>query len=175
MVCPHCRVAFKNEWADTNLDQDPEGHWEIRSTACTNCDRLIVMLRQFSIPPTGRTGTTAPATVSAMPELISERMIVPRVAARAPIPGTVPKPIVNDYDAAARVLPESAEASAALSRRCLQNLLVEKAQVKKKGSLRPDPRGHRRTHLADEPRRGSRRGARDRELRDAPDQEHEHG
>ena len=59
-------------------------------------------------------------------------MVWPPAVARTPIPEKVPKSIAKDYGAACRVLADSLEASAALSRRCLQNLLVEKARVKKK-------------------------------------------
>ena len=124
MVCPHCRVAFTNEWSLVDLGRDPGGSWQIRQTACAHCDRLIVMLRQDTRPP----GIAPPAT--GPPALKTEWMIWPRAVVRAPLSENIPNSIANDYGAACRVLPESPEASAALSRRCLQNLLVEKARVK---------------------------------------------
>jgi hypothetical protein len=42
---------------------------------------------------------------------------------RGPVPPEVPKPIAADYIEACQVLPTSAKASAALSRRCLQAML----------------------------------------------------
>jgi hypothetical protein len=42
------------------------------------------------------------------------------------VPPEVPKPIATDYAEACRVLPLSAKASAALSRRCLQAILNDK-------------------------------------------------
>lgn len=46
-----------------------------------------------------------------------------------PLPPEVPKPFVEEFDEAVGVLPVSPKASAALSRRCLQRLLREKAGV----------------------------------------------
>jgi hypothetical protein len=51
------------------------------------------------------------------------RRIVPIGANRGPAPGIVPKPIAADYVEACNVLPISPKASAALSRRCLQNTM----------------------------------------------------
>ncbi|RAU21322.1 hypothetical protein CU669_14220 [Paramagnetospirillum kuznetsovii] len=53
-------------------------------------------------------------------------MFYPRAASRGPVPTTVPVEIGNDYKEAVEVLPISPKASAALSRRCLQNMLRAK-------------------------------------------------
>jgi hypothetical protein len=87
------------------------------------------MLRHLTIPQRVFMG---PATGNPFPELISERFVLPRTVAREPIPDKVPKSLVEDYTEACNVLAESAKASAALSRRCLQNLLVEKAGMTKR-------------------------------------------
>jgi hypothetical protein len=47
----------------------------------------------------------------------------PKGVSRAPVPQEVPPGIVEDYKEACLVLSDSPKASAALSRRCLQNLL----------------------------------------------------
>jgi hypothetical protein len=57
--------------------------------------------------------------------------IYPRTLARPACPAEVPDPIREDYDEAVLILDDSAKASAALSRRCLQTLLREVAGVKK--------------------------------------------
>src|SRR5262245_27795848 len=54
----------------------------------------------------------------------------PRASSRPIPPPEVPKEFAEDYVEAAIVLPDSPKASAALSRRCLQHLLREKAGVK---------------------------------------------
>jgi hypothetical protein len=61
-----------------------------------------------------------------------ERLIQPKVTARAPLPTEVPAQYANDYKEACTVLSDSAKASAALSRRCLQHLLREKAKTEKR-------------------------------------------
>jgi len=58
-------------------------------------------------------------------------MVWPKGVSRAPVPPQVPADIVEDYAEACLVLAESPKASAALSRRCLQNLLRGSAGVKR--------------------------------------------
>jgi hypothetical protein len=55
--------------------------------------------------------------------LLEWRMVYPIGASRGPVSPEVPAEITNDYIEACNVLPISAKASAALSRRCLQNIL----------------------------------------------------
>ena len=59
-------------------------------------------------------------------------MAYPRGLAREPVPSDVPKDFAEDYLEACVVLNDSAKASAALSRRCLQRLLREKAGTTKR-------------------------------------------
>jgi len=118
--CPHCRVAFVREWNVTRIgipaDADRVSR-EIHDATCPSCHRHIIKLVETVPHATGD-----PDTV--------ERIIHPRSVGRPPVPTGVPQPIVRDYTEAAAVLTDSPRASAALSRRCLQNLLVEKAGVK---------------------------------------------
>lgn len=53
-------------------------------------------------------------------------MAFPRQTSKPPAPSEVPTEIAQDFNEAAAVLPISAQASAALSRRCLQHLLSER-------------------------------------------------
>lgn len=64
-----------------------------------------------------------------------EYLIWPRAAYRAPMPDGVPDAIRNDYIEACVVLPHSPKASAALSRRCLQAILLDAGGVKKGDTL----------------------------------------
>jgi len=62
---------------------------------------------------------------------IQKRILVrPKGLNRPPVPSEVPPEFAEDYTEACLVLADSPKASAALSRRCLQNLLREKAGVK---------------------------------------------
>ena len=57
-------------------------------------------------------------------------MVRPKGISRTPLPPEVLEQFAYDYKEACLVLPDSEKASAALSRRCLQNLLREVANVK---------------------------------------------
>jgi len=59
-----------------------------------------------------------------------EWMIYPKNSTRSPLPQSVPDEFASDYREACLVADDSPKASAALSRRCLQHLLREKADVK---------------------------------------------
>jgi hypothetical protein len=54
----------------------------------------------------------------------------PKQASRAPLPAEVPDPYRQEYVEACNVLADSAKASAAVSRRCLQMVLRDVAKVK---------------------------------------------
>ena len=60
------------------------------------------------------------------------QLVWPRGANRPPCPPEVPPEIAEDYYEACLVLDDSPKASAALSRRCLQNILVSKAGAGKR-------------------------------------------
>ncbi|NJL28140.1 MAG: DUF4145 domain-containing protein [Thermoanaerobaculia bacterium] len=53
-------------------------------------------------------------------------MIYPRTGGQAPAPPEVPSEIAKDFNEACVVLNDSAQASGALSRRCLQHVLAER-------------------------------------------------
>lgn len=57
-------------------------------------------------------------------------MAFPRTGTKAPAPPEVPEPIARDFNEASTVLPHSAQASAALSRRCLQHVLTDRGVSK---------------------------------------------
>jgi hypothetical protein len=57
-------------------------------------------------------------------------MVYPRGISRSPLPADVPDPYAQEYKEACLVLTDSPKASAALSRRCLQNILRTVAKVK---------------------------------------------
>jgi len=63
--------------------------------------------------------------------LRSKRMVYPKGNNRPPVPPGIPKEFAEDYTEACLVLTDSPKASAALSRRCLQHILREKAGIKK--------------------------------------------
>jgi len=60
-----------------------------------------------------------------------QTLVYPKGISRSSIPAEIPTGFATDYREACLVLPDSEKASAALSRRCLQYLLREKAGIKK--------------------------------------------
>jgi hypothetical protein len=115
MKCPHCLESFHEQMAIVNIGKTEDGDWHIRWQACPACKRAIIQLFSYHQNVRG----------------MRERLIVPRSISRSPIPKEVPDVFANDYKEACLTLADSPKASAALGRRCLQNILREKAGVKK--------------------------------------------
>lgn len=126
MKCPHCRVEFYNRDESTVLGEDADGHWKVVHTKCPACSRFIIRLvngdaiqvqtpRGFAIPDVTETKVF---------------LVRPKTSSRPPCPTEVPKEIATYYEQACLVLSDSPEASAALSRKCLQHILREVAHVK---------------------------------------------
>jgi hypothetical protein len=118
MQCPHCSVHFNDDWSQEPF-RDTEKfvvrakgsnyHWIYRSALCPACGDVTIQI------------TTQPDQLHYPSE--EWRQVYPIGANRGPVPGDVPPEIAQDYVEACNVLPISAKASAALARRCLQNML----------------------------------------------------
>src|SRR4029077_4370644 len=106
MKCPHCFVTFDDQWGVRYIAGDIDAEWKIAATKCSACERSILRLR-------GIQGETVPF----------DFMVWPRGAAR-PVAPEVPESYAGDFREACVVLSDSTNASAAISRRCLQSLLV---------------------------------------------------
>jgi hypothetical protein len=114
MKCPHCLQSFHDEFTRTKIIEfDATQHYALHQL-CPACKRPIIFLYTYLH------GTK-----------IGSRLIEPKSISRSPIPGEVPDIFAEDYRQACLILSDSPKASAALSRRCLQNILREKAKVKK--------------------------------------------
>ena len=125
MICPHCLVAFHDTWTSWSYQAKATWHstqidskWQFgfRSTLCPACDQLIFRLDQHH-----RTGAPVRERITAYPK-----------GTARPVPVEVEDEFANDFREACLVIGDSEKASAALSRRCLQNLLHEKAKTKAK-------------------------------------------
>jgi len=103
------------------IDRDPiilkEWTFRMKYTQCPACERAIVFLLFVDM---GKDP----------PRIIKEIQVWPKGISRSPLPKEVPAHLAEDYREACLVLADSPKASAALSRRSLQNLLREKAGVK---------------------------------------------
>jgi len=137
MKCPYGLVSFFEKWDYLSLDpwhswiEDKSGTWGIRFCRCPNCDKIIIQLGKLiggHISPK-RVSQNAP---NFNPNIYDWILVKPKAISRAPLPPEIPQKFANDYKEACLVVTDSPKASAALSRRCLQNLLREKAGTTKK-------------------------------------------
>jgi hypothetical protein len=122
MKCPRCTIHFHDNWQHGRFSRgggviysgegNEETVWIYRSAQCSKCKGFTIeMAQEFTQgPPKGH--------------LVADwRRFYPIGANRGPVPPDVPADIAEDYVEACNVLPISAKASAALSRRCFQNML----------------------------------------------------
>lgn len=111
MKCPHCLVSFHEEWTSYHIVHRNTGtDKELWSTKCPACNRLVLELKTLQAG-------------------VAQVRLFPKATAR-PVSPDVPNQYAQDYREACLVLTDSAKASAALSRRCLQNILRDVAKVK---------------------------------------------
>jgi hypothetical protein len=128
MKCPHCLVDFHDEqtfWS-VALSADAEGQWLLTRRTCPACRRFVLYLENgvhFGPISQGQQGAR-------LSVVTRQSMVWPKGVSRAPLPAEIPPAIAEDYKQACLVLSDSPKASAALSRRCLQNLLRQAAGVK---------------------------------------------
>jgi len=118
--CPHCGKAVQFAVGDETPLRGQRGlgkptGYAIRWVQCPACNKITIVLEQ-GVP------STDPV----------EQVIYPLCTQRAPVPPEVPATIKIDYEEAAMVLPLSPKGSAAISRRCLQTVLVDAGKATKK-------------------------------------------
>jgi Domain of unknown function (DUF4145) len=121
MKCPHCAKHFHADWVEGEFKgpdalellsfrrsaTSKDGLWRYMTAVCPACRLEMIYV-----------GATDGDNVRS-----SWRQVYPIGANRGPVSAQVPADIAEDYVEACNVLPISAKASAALSRRCLQNML----------------------------------------------------
>lgn len=116
MKCPHCLHLFHHQFSENHIGKGPEGEVFNLHQTCPGCGKSIIIL-QFQ----NRYG-----------QVDESFLVYPKNISRSPLPPEVDdQEVVNDYNEASAILSGSPKASAALSRRCLQHVLREKARVKK--------------------------------------------
>lgn len=116
MKCPHCLDSYHGSKSAYGLGKDAEFDWHIYWESCPSCGKYIITLEKKS---------TAGGVI-----LRDSILAYPKSIARASVSKDVPDEFAQDYKEACLVISDSPKASAALSRRCLQNLLRDKAGVK---------------------------------------------
>lgn len=125
MKCPFCLHIVAPSSTVVPLGDDSKGRWELIKNVCPNpaCGRFYLALSQ----------TKYVGIIGGVKQHIGEEKvyeIFPKPIPREPAKTCVPKKFSEDYNEACLVLNDSPKASAALGRRCLQNLLREIAKVK---------------------------------------------
>jgi len=114
MKCPHCLDSFHPELKEIGLGEDKDYSWMIEYQQCPTCEKFIFILCHCRPGVSGWTSF----------------FVYPKAISRTPLSTDVPNVFTSDYKEACLVIADSPKASAALSRRCLQNILREKAGVK---------------------------------------------
>lgn len=131
MKCPHCQVEINESFKEDYLgDYENRNHYSIYSMQCPNkdCGRLILKLANVERKHTiGMLDCTE--------RIKTENIIYPLSSGRTPAAPEVDSKFADDYNEACLVLPFSPKASAALSRRCLQNIIRMKENIKKKNLM----------------------------------------
>jgi Domain of unknown function (DUF4145) len=128
MKCPHCNTSIAAAFAEAQFADYPQAvpdsnkaasHrtlWTVSHMRCPECYEAIIYLKR-SFP---NNAVAVPVT-----------LVYPNRKVR-PVPAEVVDPYRQDFIEACKVLEDSPKASAALSRRCLQAILRDKASTKKK-------------------------------------------
>lgn len=118
MKCPHCRVEVHVNFSQGYITEDCTDVFGYEYANCPACKKMILFLIR------GKFCRQGPMSrVDKFQDIPEKKLIYPKGVNRPPCPSEVPKEIAEDYQEACLVLSDSPKASAALSRRCLQNLL----------------------------------------------------
>lgn len=125
MKCPHCLTDYHANATVHLMGEDADGEWGIIQRKCSACKRYIFHVAEGPIRIYQKHGGD-----EVVNHLRQVYLVRPKAGNRPPPSLDVPTEFADDYKEACLVLPDSAKASAALSRRCLQHLLRETAKVK---------------------------------------------
>ena len=145
MRCPHCLVNFHVSDRTTYnfhllndnhihlllIGNDADCYWWLERTTCPACGKFILNL--VSSWSASKSSDQAQSLIPSDVEHVTA--IRPRGTNRPPVPVEVSEEFAEDYREACLVIADSPKASAALSRRCLQHILREKASVKNPNNL----------------------------------------
>ena len=127
MICPFCKIAFHDDSRDQSpIGHDAEGDHVVESVLCPQCDRLTLIHKVGTTLYFEGSGTSS----TGFGKISRQNIFNPPGGSRRPaVPQVVPASLAKDYEEAAAVLGVSSQASAAISRRCLQNTIREKTGI----------------------------------------------
>ena len=124
MKCLHCQISFHESAKHHYIGRDADENWFVDAFLCPACNRFnLFLVNTMDIYERPYVGICPKDPIKSVP-------FWPKASSRLPCPDQVQGGVREDYLEACLVLQDSPKASAALSRRCLQTLLREKAGVK---------------------------------------------
>ncbi len=126
MICPHCSTVVKFEWHITHpkeINEERTEGIEIFYSECPNCDKLVVGVQKGNLKYTQSQGLHIEG------DLEWEKIIYPKQN-NFQDSTEIPPKYLEDYEESIKVISASPKASAALSRRLLQNILREEFKLK---------------------------------------------
>ncbi|WP_042369790.1 DUF4145 domain-containing protein [Bacteroides neonati] len=127
MKCPHCQVEINPDFKEYYIGgYENEMFYSVFYMRCQNpkCKSPIITL--------GKSKQADRGTGMLYGSSITYQQIYPIGSNRAPAPVEVESKFAEDYNEACFVLPFSPKASAALSRRCLQNIIRLKEGIRER-------------------------------------------
>jgi hypothetical protein len=123
MTCPHCNTGVKFQFQRIFLKSYTNDEaWAVDTDRCPECHKIVIFLS--SGRPSFSNGVPA-----ILVEVKESSLRAWPAGAVVFCPPEVPEDVSKDFLEASQVLPISAQASAALSRRCLQHILVKYGQA----------------------------------------------
>jgi len=128
MICPHCSTAAKFEWEVTQplqINKETKQALEIFYGECPDCSKLVIGIQEGDLG----------AGNAFLDKNISEKIIHPATNAFQ-YSEDIREKYLEDYEEAIKVLSASPKASAALTRRLLQNILREEYGISEKSLIK---------------------------------------
>lgn len=128
MICPHCSTKVKFDWYSSDpfdFDEVTEKAKQMKFANCLNCSSLVAMIVG------GDLQTSEYRTEGYIPEHEWTDIIYPKKSSFLNS-DEIPKKYTNDHQEAVSVISVSPKASAALSRRLLQNILRDEFKIQKR-------------------------------------------
>jgi hypothetical protein len=128
MRCPHCSVVIHDTPVCYPIGYDITGLYEIRSITCPNCHKFILYLANYN----HELCIVEDGNEEMIKKTYSVALIYPQIINRQQVAAEVPIEFAKDFTEACLVISLSPKASAALSRRCLQNIIRKHLKIEKK-------------------------------------------
>lgn len=130
MRCPYCAIAMRpipsggmrGQGTQMFYNDGEGGHHTVASVACPECRGIFLTHSDTTILDGLEPGTATTHDSNVF-------VLLPRVSSRGAPPTEVTEPYASLYVEAALILADSPRASAMLSRRCVQQILSEKAHA----------------------------------------------